>query len=681
MKNKILCLALIASICLSLAPTYVFSKEIKSASIGTPEISYELSENDKTADNIKVVFNYAPTVSGSQTLGRATCYYRDSYFSKSSYEYNPHLSTMSIALAMSAFQDEDRLYNDVYKNAEDLFFDIGFECFESNIETDIAPTTETMGLVMAKKTIEQPDGAYTLVAIAFRGSGYGSEWANNFIVGTEENSPEGHKGFVNSRDHVLPFILDYLDRNVKGDAKLWLTGFSRGGALSGITGAWLNDNINEISKRGITISNEDIFTYAFEAPTSIDERLNNQRNYDNIFNIVSPNDMIPRLPFEQWGIVRPGIVKLLPTFYGKEADSIKKVLKEINPAIVYSADNFVPFINSVGKTQAEYLDNCCKLLASKIDRTTYATKVELPISHMLDKLLNGSEGEIQLLANQFANNFLADMDIDISNLGMDGIISLVLGMLGGDESFIDKLCNALGKNLEESGFIAVFDEETYECLFTLTKAVLDKSFVPYVVTLLRNINIIDAHFPEIIFAALITQDDYYSSSQGSVSWSSGYSSKENIITVAINDGEKIYGVDFPKGTTVTLKAHIPTCLDFDGWYKGDECITSDYEYSFVARENFSIAAKTVVNHKSLGDWEIKNAEFAFSSGLKERECAACGARFEEIIPAPLGELDGGKIAIIATVSSVALLSLIGSIVFSARARRKKKSKKEENKEA
>lgn len=671
---------MIASTFLSLTPIDAFSKETKSASIGAPEISFEISEHNKTSDNIKVSFNYTPSISSGKGGDMATCYYRDSYFSKSSYEYNSHLATMSMALAMSAFQDGGRLYNDVYQNAEELFLDIGFECVESNIETDIAPTTETMGLVMAKKTIEQSDGNYTLVAIAFRGSGYGSEWANNFIVGTEENSPEGHKGFISSRDRVLPFILDYLDRNVSGEAKLWLTGFSRGGALSGITGAWLNDNINEISKKGITISQRDIFTYSFGAPTSIDARLNSQRNYNNIFNIVSPNDMIPRLPFEAWGIERPGIVKLLPTFYGNEADSIVKILKELNPAIVYSADSFVPFINSVGKTQAEYLNKCCELLASRIDRTTYAEKIESPLSHMLDKLLNGSDREMQLLATQLANNFLADMDIDISNIGIDGIASLVLGMLGGDEALIDKLCNSLGKNLEESGFIAVFDEETYDCLFTLTKALLDKSFVPYVVTLIRNISILDAHAPEIIFAGLITQDDYYGSSQGGVSWSSGYSSKENIITVAINDGNKIYGIDFPKETTVTLKAHIPLCLDFEGWYKGDECVTSDYEYSFVARESFGISALTKVNHASFGDWVIKKEAFAFSPGLKERVCAACGACFEEIIPAPFGELDGGKIAIIATASSVAMLAIGGSVVFSLRAKRKKKIKKEENNE-
>ena len=638
MRNRIIAVFLTFALSLSYVSVIAFASADNPADFGGIEISQSIESNPSKEDNIKEILKCWD--SNFYGDGEAVYFYRDGYFLSSADIYNEHLATLSLAVSLSACADFGKLYNDEYRNAEQLFADTGFDTIKSNTDTDSATTPETMGVILAKKTIFDSGEPYTLVAVGFRSGGYGSEWANNFIVGTAGECPDGHLGFHQARDRALEFILDYLDRNVEGNTKLWISGYSRGGAIGGLTGAWFNDNREALSQYGISLRNSDIFTYTFEAPASIDSKLNQQRNYNNIFNIISPNDIIPLIPFEFWGLVRPGKDHYLSDFTGDDADKLIKILDDLNSSVEYELHKFDTFpYRDIGKSFAEFLNNFCNIFAARIDRDTYANKLQNTLSRILDKILNCSEAEMELLIDTFAENFLQDLGIDVDGDIASGIVSLISGLIDGDRATIDKVSSAAGKNLAESGFIEVCDSETIEALNLLISTILYRAdgynLIPYAFTIvLRCPNIFIGHTPDIILAAVMSADSYYTQSN-SIAWSSGYTSNTNTATISINDGKKVYTVDYNKGTTLTLTARATGCVEFCGWYVGGELVTDSSALTIVADENMSVRAAGKLVHKELGEWSVDNAAVLFFSGSMSRECSACGAKHSVSLPAPL----------------------------------------------
>ncbi len=674
MRNRIVALALTLVILLSSVSVFAFAAENKAVDFGEIAISFKTDADEPVEENIKDKLKY------SGSTGIADYFYRDSYFLSSSNRYNEHLATLSFVVSMSACSDSGNLYVDEYRNAEYLFTDMGFDTIEANTETDSAKTPETMGVVLAKKNIIDGTEPCTLVAIAFRSGGYGSEWVNNFIVGSTDECPEGHLGFHNARDRSLQFILDYLDRNVEGNTKLWITGFSRGGAISGLTGAWFNDNIELLSEYDITLDKEDVFTYTFEAPASIDSELNKQKNYDNIFNIISPNDIVPLVPFSAWGLECPGKKHYLPDFTGDNVDKIIQILSDLNGGIDYDIHKFEPYMFGVGETFAEFISNLCDIFASRIDRNTYADRLENTLSRILDKLLNSSDAEMELLVDTFTENILMDLGVESNGDTESGIVSLIFGLVQGEHDAIDRVSAAIGKNLAESHFIEVCDKETVDALNMLLDIILYRgdgvSLVSYALTVLKYPNLMVGHTPEIILAAMMYEDSYYSNSD-SVLWSSGHMSNDNTVTVSVNDGKRVYSVDFNNGSTVTADAEATGCVEFKGWYVNNRLVTDKSELTFVADKNISIRAAGEVVHKELGVWSVDTPAVVFFEGSMSRECSACGAKYVEILPAPLGLNNPWTYAAISGVTAgVLIVATVASVIVRKRKKLGKKQAKE-----
>lgn len=260
-------------------------------------------------------------------VGTFSCRYNDDYFFEPASEYNPSLATSSYCMIMSSTRngggpsESDRTLR--------LFSQMaGFTDFESNTDYRTTPTVDTLGMAIGSKDI---GSGYTLLMINFRWNGYESEWANNFMIGTGAGDPYGnHQGFLNrANDKVFPFINDYLERHdISGKIKIWIGGYSRGGGMSNIVAGLLDTSI--IEKRTIlndvTFTKNDIFAYTFEAPgttcpnNGIDV---NNGNYDNIWNIKRPSDVVTMLPCSAWGFKLYGNTIVLPELgfnkeFGKE---------------------------------------------------------------------------------------------------------------------------------------------------------------------------------------------------------------------------------------------------------------------------------------------------------------------------------------------------------------------------
>ncbi len=244
----------------------------------------------------------------------AICYYTNEYFAQSSYTYNPSLATMSMSLAFSAFGSSDGGeddYSNKSSNVKDLLMKIGMK--EENIDVNegyiTKPTTDSIGVVAGNMPIKLGGEDFTLVAIAVRGGGYEQEWASNFTLGTSSQ----HQGFSEAKTQVVEFLKTYFSRqNISGAVKLWITGYSRGAAVANLLGGSFDDGV--IIDEDITYQLSDVFTYCFEAPAgALTDDLEGTSRYENIFNIINPNDPVPFVaPFDM-GFSRYGVDIYLPT--------------------------------------------------------------------------------------------------------------------------------------------------------------------------------------------------------------------------------------------------------------------------------------------------------------------------------------------------------------------------------
>lgn len=134
-----------------------------------------------------------------------------------------------------------------------------------------------------------------IVTVFVRGT-YGSlnEWTSNFDIGdtrekvSEWTDKSNHKGFDITANRILERINIYLNKYVDSsdETVFWITGHSRGAAISNIIGAKLQ------------YQGKKTFTYTFASPNTTTK--GNIKNYKSIFNVVNEDDFVPYLPMNDW---------------------------------------------------------------------------------------------------------------------------------------------------------------------------------------------------------------------------------------------------------------------------------------------------------------------------------------------------------------------------------------------
>ncbi len=651
-KTKIFAFILITAFLMSMLITTPISASAIYA--GGLDISFS-SHTD--GDDIKGKFNYSNTVSHSSGvydfIGEAEYYYSDSYFHAPSTEYNPHLATMSFSLCMSAFNELGRTHEVCYDNAEALLSNIGFSDIETNAETDYPPREDTIGVVVAKKVILDGGVPYTLVNITVRSGGYGSEWASNFLVGDAAECDGNHKGFYEARDRALVFICDYLQRNVTGDTKLWITGYSRGGAVSGILGAWFDDNLTSVGEMGVSLAKEDIFTYTFEAPTSTDKKNTQGKSYTNIFNIYNPADLVTYIPFSGsprmgWNFVRPGVDMSFAEISAEDAEALNEIIRSITPYALYDIHNFTSIISALGKTQDKFIGNFFRNLALRIDRTSYVEKIEAPITEIIGNLTNRSNSDVHATVIDLVFGISSDLGIK-SSMGVFEIVQLLSSFMADGES-ASSLSSIVGKNLVRVGLIEEYTEEVRTALSTLISAIAKNdddgtNLLLYVANIalnttnipfdeeneIHNNRIVEAHLPDIVLGMLMFFDKNHGDAPDGYS---GTPSGRDIVQVSVELLDKTFTSHYYKGDSVTLTANLPSCITLDGWRIGGIVLSDTEACSFTANGDISITLFAEIVHSSVSDWIVDKEPTSESKGLKYRLCTACGAHIEEAeIPA------------------------------------------------
>ena len=277
--------------------------------------------------------------------------YEDDYFLSSSKTYSEDLSMLSYGATLATATKE---------RGTKFFTDISFENITSHAY-DSDPTKDSIGYFMAHKTI----GNYELVTVAFRGYNYGLEWTNNFVIGKTGD----HEGFMARGKEVYQDLQSYIDTYAKNKTlKLWINGYSRGGALSNVLSSLIlkGDKVNVLQ--------DDMFVYTFEAPASLS--VENAIAYENVHNITNKADIIASIPPEKYGLKRCGIDHQIYD------SNLSTLLKEFDEEINFP--EFVPMEETVlGKEIKDdcdlhdwILDSVFNVEETSEDKTAYANTRE-----------------------------------------------------------------------------------------------------------------------------------------------------------------------------------------------------------------------------------------------------------------------------------------------------------------
>ena len=258
---------------------------------------------------------------GNNMDTRATFTYKDEYFKSDTTVFNKDLALMSFVATANSGQKKEmkKFYNQLH--------------FENHYYTEVYDTgsgVDTYGFYLASRDI----GDFTLLALSFRSYDYTLEWVSNVELGESGN----HKGFEYAVDNAMVEFSKVVSEQYAGkNLKLWVNGFSRGGAEANMfTTKLLNHN-----DFGFNMNN--VYCYTFEAPACFCEE-EVRYDYKNIWNCANSGDVVVSIPPSQYGLYRSGtdVDTLRSDFDELYADYMRNEVYPNNPEKAQEYIDMIP---------------------------------------------------------------------------------------------------------------------------------------------------------------------------------------------------------------------------------------------------------------------------------------------------------------------------------------------------
>lgn len=492
-------------------------------------------------DVTKSVFHYAPVASEKTASFQGDVYFSERFFDHPSTEYDPHLATASLCMVISTFTDfgpfDGAWYMSQSKFVQEYFQAIGFNGFTVNADYQRSATFDSLGLAAAKKEM----GDYTIVAVTPRSDGYFREWANNMHLGDGSHSDSLHEGWTNAANKMLAFMDDYVSANaVQGKVKLWLTGFSRGGATANIAAALIDNALDKgkmVFTNGATTTRDDVYAYTFESPQGANVNVKSLKKpkdalYDNIFNIVNPLDIVPKIPMKEYGFTRFGRDKYVTNYFydpsNYEANrqtynALQDVFnqnKDVNPN---RSDEFTMGGFDVTYLGTDILSVLTDLCIHDNEFATYVRSHEDDTKSHYDANIAASIF-IEELTSHIGdrNDYVANLQTPLENLMLliqseQNNTQFPMGKLVKTvfvSALYDGILGASGK--AKSSIKSTWGEEMGEQIYNLTSAIRGPLFDAYwerpneLFSLAGYLPmIVQNHYPDFVYAHVASQDSYY----------------------------------------------------------------------------------------------------------------------------------------------------------------------------
>lgn len=486
------------------------------------------------AGEIAGTFTYCPALGMVGVPDQEQTFtYSDANFTQSGYRYRKGLAVSSMELTMAAFSSSgDAGYEDASRNLQALLEQCGFDGFAANEGFCTRPTSDSIGVGAAYKTIRDNGGTYTLVALGLRGHNYYGEWGGNFRV----DETGDHAGFVLCRDQVLDFLRAYLaDAGITGRIKLWMVGYSRSAATANLVGAALDDGAS--LGEGVRLSPHDLYCYCFEPPMGTVAEDASAPVYGNIHNIVNDADVVPQVLPAQWSFTRYGVDHVVPYVtdadYTALRDTMLQEFKTFDVTGPYLIDNFRTVsldltklgtgnaLRETGKTmtQREFYD---QLVAAALQdmipsRADYVKNLQDDLIELTTTLFGFDGGSMGTAMTLFAAKVSENAGKLLDSLTISGAIE--------NGTLVKLLEQYLFESLNEAG-VTGYDAQQVRKLagnlaVTVTKFAMKHPDLA--ATLVVNLmTILSAHFPELCLSWLRTLPEEFMAGQQTYAYSGAY---------------------------------------------------------------------------------------------------------------------------------------------------------------
>ena len=464
---------------------------------------------------------------------QGTAYYTDDYFKEDASTYNPSLSTSSLCFAMASFAsnngDVDYLHR--YGNSEEFLKNCGFSEIEANAYYKEKPTSDSLGVVMGHKKIDE----YTLIAVGVRGGNYEMEWASNFTLGDGEDIKQ-HLGFYQASSVYLDSLELYLkEKDIEGALKIWTVGYSRGGASNNLASGRIDQRINEgkplFDGLNVTIEKKDLYSYCFEAPqgASFKESISPKSEiYSNIHNVINHNDLVPKVAMSDFRFTRYGVDYYLPdpirnsdySEYKPKMQGFYNDLDDRNELGEYLISSFDMFKGNNEKlnvlensytrmnwTSGLFLDEFVSELTNLGVGTlaNYVENIQSGLRNVFQIFYSGGGAKFS-----FMNLALA---MAKSLLNYDGIDILLNNLIYNQSAFVSDLLHVLKTAFTSMGY-DIDVNALLNGLKTLIGAIAKTLLhhIDYFFAMLSSDNvkaIVSAHYPEVCLSHLMALDPNY----------------------------------------------------------------------------------------------------------------------------------------------------------------------------
>lgn len=439
-------------------------------------------------------------------------YYSDDYFKAKSFIYNQRLAIASLAVAMSSYPIKDE---DTYGHTKELYTKLGFEKFYKNEYADQNSQKDALGVVMASKKME----TYTLLSVGARGSGYGNEWTSNFEVG---NDGQYALGFNVASNVVLKTINDYIsNNNIKGNVKIWATGYSRAGAAVNLAFGKIDKALIDNNKiiPNVNYTKDDLFVYTFEAPAGKVGTIDNNAyveklgQYNNIFNLISLDDIVPMVMPRKWGFVRYGLDFYLPSKiteldYDNYLVQLKTIINstyDVETIGEYKLDTFSLSGDKINYTFGKYVDMLVNDLFDEIGSLeNYVNDYEKTVSKIVGLAISNLEfrNALKEFFDQVKFKILAPAYARLSEPDIDKAVDAIFAAVEEEYSAM----------LEKPAFNDIDKDEFTSCLKKLMKVLINVIKKEGGLTALAPLmtwvsSIIYPHIPEVEYASLLAMEN------------------------------------------------------------------------------------------------------------------------------------------------------------------------------
>ncbi len=402
---------------------------------------------------------YHSTVTDGETINDIY-HYSDEWFFHSSAERNDDLALTSMQLTAASSDGSAEGLGGQFLNK------VGFTdaSFVHNDSEDSA----LCNYMYAKKQITNGTENAEVIAVVIQSYAFDQltkklGWIQNFIVNTDPSHTE-HGGFADAADKVVSEIAALSS---SADAKYWIMGASRGGALASLISVRL--------PKAASVTEDNIFTYTFESPAVVNGDAASSAG-SNIHNYYIGDDMVTYVP--PWNM----------TVYGNRYDlntdeinaRLPEELAKVKSSLASAAESRDP---------QGVIDRISSILS--VLETAVPSREEYSLAHSDTVLNNGTETVLEYSYQDILVS-LMNVVFGMSTEGLDleaiagnlpniyePVKSLVSGIKTGNSQDYYDAASGLMQFLDDNAISLPLNKtELYGLLKLAGPALVDADFVP-----------------------------------------------------------------------------------------------------------------------------------------------------------------------------------------------------------